>query len=78
MLLKKEYVLKCLWMNVFTFSAKNGIVENSLRILYLCRTHETDSMNLLGSIEPRLRTTGLICIGWYAVDFAFVYKLFNY
>ena len=60
MLLKKEYVLKCLWMNVFTFSAKNGIVENSLRILDLCRTPETDSTNPWGWIETRLRTTGLI------------------
>ena len=43
----------------FTFSAKNGIVENSLRILDLCRTPETDSMNPWGSIEPRLRTIGM-------------------
>ena len=57
MLLEKEYVLKCLWINIFTFSAKNGIVENSLRILVLCRTR--DSTNPWGSIEPRLRTTGL-------------------
>jgi hypothetical protein len=56
MLLKKEYVLKCMWMNVFTFSAKNGIVE---KILDLCRTPETDSTNPWGSIEPRLRTTAL-------------------
>ena len=59
MLLKKEYVLKCLWINVFTFSAKNGILENTLRILDLCQTPETDSMNLWGSIELRLRTTDL-------------------
>ena len=49
----------CLLMNVFTFSSKNGIVENSLRILDLCRTPETDSTNPWGSIEPGLRTTGL-------------------
>ena len=46
-------------MNVFTFSATNGIVENSLRILDLCRTHDTDSTNPWGSIKPRLRTTAL-------------------
>ena len=39
------------------FYAKYGIVENNLRILYLCRTPETDSTNPWGSIEPRLRTT---------------------
>ena len=38
---------------------KNGIVENSLRILHLCRTPETDSTNPWGSIELRLRTTGI-------------------
>ena len=54
---KKEYVLKRVWMNVFTFSAKNGIVDNRLRILDLCRTPETDSTNPWDSIEPRLRTT---------------------
>ena len=37
----------------------NGITENSLRILDLWRTPETDSTNPWGSIEPRLRTTGL-------------------
>ena len=42
-----------------TWISKNGIVENSLRILDLCRTPETDSTNPWGSIEPRLRTTGL-------------------
>ena len=57
-------------MNVFTFSAKNGIVVNSLRILDLCRTPATDSTNTWGSIEPRLRTTGIeschiICITLY-------------
>ena len=46
-------------MNDFTSPAKNGIVENSLRILDLYRTHETDSTNLWGSIEPRLRTTDI-------------------
>jgi len=39
--------------------AQNGIVENSLRILDLCRTPETDSTNTWGSIELRLRTTVL-------------------
>ena len=39
--------------------SKNGIVENSLRILDLCRTPETDSTNPWGSIESKLRTTGL-------------------
>ena len=42
-------------MNVFTFYGKNGIVENSLRILDLCRSPETDPTNPRGSIEPRLR-----------------------
>ena len=40
---------------------KNGIVENNLRILHLCQTPETDSRNPWGSIEPRLRTTGIGC-----------------
>ena len=30
-----------------------------LKILDLCRTPETDSMNPWGSIEPRLKTTGI-------------------
>ena len=47
-------------MNVFIFSTKNGIVENSVRILDLCRTPETDPTDPWGSIEPRLRTTGLM------------------
>ena len=38
---------------------KIGIVENSLRILDLCRTPESDSTNPWGSIEPRLTTTDL-------------------
>ena len=38
---------------------KNGIGENSVRILDLCRTPETDSANPWGSIEPRLKTTDL-------------------
>ena len=42
-----------------TWISKNGIVENSLRILDLYWTPETDSMNPWGSIEHRLRTTGL-------------------
>lgn len=45
MLLKDEYVLKCLWMNVSTFFAKNVIVENSLGIFDLRRTPEADSTN---------------------------------
>ena len=47
-------------MKVFTVSDKNGVVENSLRILDLCRTPETDSMNAWGSIEPSLRTPALM------------------
>ena len=43
----------------FTFSAKNCIVENGLRILDLCRTPESDSMDPWGSIELMLRTAGL-------------------
>ena len=35
------------------------MVENSLRILDLCRTPETDSTSPWCSIEPRLRTTVL-------------------
>ena len=43
-----------------TWISKNGNVENSLRILDLCWAPETDSTNPWGSIEPRLRTTGLV------------------
>ena len=60
---QSRFLLLDLWMNVFTFSAKNSIVDNSLRILDLCRTPETDSTNPRGSIEPRLRTTGLDFLG---------------
>jgi len=52
-------------MNLFTFSAKNGIVKNILRIIDLCRTTETDSTNLSDSIEPILRTTGLVYLSSY-------------
>ena len=46
--------------NQQNMNLKKGIVENSLRFLDLCRTPETDS------IEPRLRTTGVVkCIYTY-------------
>ena len=44
---------------VYLFSAKNGIVENSLRILDPCRAPKTDTTNHCGSIKPRLRITDL-------------------
>ena len=44
----------------FIYGYMASVVENSLRILDLCRTPETDSTNPWGSIEPRLRTTTLV------------------
>ena len=40
---------------------KMVLLKIILEILHLCQTPETDSRNPWGSIEPRLRTTGIGC-----------------
>ena len=40
-------------------NSMNIYCKSMLKILDLCRTPETDSTNPWGSIEPRLRTTGI-------------------